>query len=97
MANEIKIESGIPLPKRVKRLKMPNLPFSSMEVGQSIKLDVKGNDMDRTLNSLRMKVQRYQRVHPAFHFSVIKEDEKTVRIFRVPAKHKESYTRRQDY
>ena len=62
MSYEIKIESGVPLPKRAHKIPLPDLPLGQMEVGQSFKLLVTQERMDRTLNAVRMKVQRYQKL-----------------------------------
>ena len=85
MFNEIKIESGVPLPKRSLKVPLPDLPLDLMEVGQSCGLPVEEKRMDRTLNALRMKVQRYQRANPGYRFSVITETPESIRVFRVEA------------
>ena len=85
MHDEIKIESGVPLPRRAHKIPLPSLPIDLMEVGQSFRLSVEEKRMDRTLNALRMKVQRYQKANPGFRFSVITESTESIRVFRVAA------------
>ena len=83
MSNEIKIDSHVPLPKRAYKIPLPDLPLDLMEVGQSFSLSVEEERMDRTLNALRMKLQRYQRANPGYRFSVITESTESIRVFRV--------------
>ena len=88
MSNEIKIESGVPLPKRINKIPLPEGlgdALAQMEIRQSFRLDVKPENLDRTLNALRMKVQRHQRNNPGLKFSVITETPESIRIFRIEA------------
>ena len=85
MSYEIKIESGVPLPKRAHKIPLPDLPLDQMEVGQSFKLPVTQEHMTRTMNALRMKVQRYQRANSGYRFSVITETPESIRVFRIEA------------
>jgi hypothetical protein len=88
MSSEIKIESGIPLPKRASKIPLPNgldKALGLMNVGQSFKVKAKPENLDRVLNALRMKVQRHQRNNLGYRFSVITETPESIRIFRVEA------------
>ena len=76
------IEDNVPIPARVTdRVPLPKLPFDDMTAGQSFRLDVNNGDLDKTLNALRMKVQRYQKRHTGAKFSVITEAPNTIRVF----------------
>tara|TARA_R100001244_G_C5117805_1_gene122757 strand:+ start:354 stop:614 length:261 start_codon:yes stop_codon:yes gene_type:complete len=76
------IEDDVPIPTRVMdRIPLPKLPLGDMTVGQSFKLDVTDSDLDKTLNALRMKVQRYQKSNMGAKFSVITESPDTIRVF----------------
>tara|TARA_R110000796_G_scaffold17782_1_gene54442 strand:- start:133 stop:393 length:261 start_codon:yes stop_codon:yes gene_type:complete len=76
------IEDGVPIPARVQdRIPLPKLPLSDMTSGQSFRLDVADGDLDKTLNALRMKVQRYQKSNMGAKFSVITESPDTIRVF----------------
>mgnify|MGYP003147705729 CR=1 FL=1 len=78
----IKIEDGIPVPARVQdRVPLPDLPLEDMKEGQSFRLDIKNGDLDKTLNALRMKVQRYQKRHKGAKFSVVTESPQAIRVF----------------
>ena len=78
----IKIEDGIPLPDRVAdRVPLPDLPLDDMKGGQSFKLAVTNGDLDKTLNALRMKIQRYQKKHAGSKFSVTTESPQVIRVF----------------
>jgi hypothetical protein len=76
------IEDGVPIPARVQdRIPLPKLPLGDMTAGQSFRLDVADGDLDKTLNALRMKVQRYQKRNVGAKFSVITESPDTIRVF----------------
>tara|TARA_R100001377_G_scaffold48837_1_gene28231 strand:+ start:1270 stop:1530 length:261 start_codon:yes stop_codon:yes gene_type:complete len=76
------IEDDVPIPTRVMdRIPLPKLPLGDMTAGQSFKLDVTDSDLDKTLNALRMKVQRYQKSNMGAKFSVITESPDTIRVF----------------
>ena len=76
------IEDNVPLPNRVvDRVPLPNLPLDAMKPGQSFKLDVENGNLDKTLNALRMKVQRYQKKYAGSKFSVTTESPQSIRVF----------------
>jgi hypothetical protein len=76
------IEDNVPLPNRVvDRVPLPDLPLDAMKPGQSFKLDVENGNLDKTLNALRMKVQRYQKKHEGSKFSVTTESPQSIRVF----------------
>ena len=76
------IEDNVPVPARVQdRVPLPKLPLDDMTAGQSFKLEITDGDLDKTLNALRMKVQRYQKSHSGAKFSVITENPDTIRVF----------------
>ena len=76
------IEDNVPLPNRVvDRVPLPALPLDEMKAGQSFKLGVNNGDLDKTLNSLRMKIQRYQKKHVGSKFSVTTESPQAIRVF----------------
>jgi len=76
------IEDNVPVPARVQdRVRLPKLPLDDMTAGQSFKLEIADGNLDKTLNALRMKVQRYQKSHSGAKFSVITEDSYTIRVF----------------
>ena len=79
----IKIEDGIPLPSIVQdRVSLPKLPLDDMVAGQSFRLAMDNNrDLDKTLNALRMKIQRYQKKHQGVKFAVITESPEAIRVF----------------
>jgi len=86
MSSEIKIESGIPLPKRASKIPLPeglDKALGVMNVGQSFSVKADSENFDRILNALRMKAQRHQRNNPDYRFSVITETPESIRVFRI--------------
>ena len=76
------IEDNVPIPARVQdRVPLPKLPLDDMTAGQSFKLEIADGNLDKTLNALRMKVQRYQKSNMGAKFSVITESPDTIRVF----------------
>jgi hypothetical protein len=76
--SDIKIENDVPLPK--KKQKVPDLPLSDMEVGDSFTM---GEQTDRMKNAIRQRLVRYQKSNQPVKFSMITEENGHVRIFRV--------------
>ena len=88
MSSEIKIESGVPLPKRASKIPLPkglDKALGVMNVGQSFSVKADSENFDRVLNALRMKTQRHQRNDSSYKFSVITEKPESIRVFRIEA------------
>ena len=78
----IKIEDDVPIPARVvDRTPLPELPLDDMTAGQSFKLEITDGNLNKTLNALRMKIQRYQKKYAGAKFSVVTETPDVIRVF----------------
>ena len=76
--SKIKIENSIPLPSLLSNI--PPLPLGEMKIGDSflVKVDSKSDQ-----STIRQRTHRYRVKHPSVRFSVWKEDDKHVRVFRI--------------
>lgn len=74
----IKIEQNIPIPQRTR---LPELPFSEMEINESFLAPVMSGDA-RLVQALRQRVVRFQRRNPPKKFSVVRDGEQ-MRVFRI--------------
>lgn len=75
-SDEIKIEKGVPLPRRPR---MPKLPLESMEIGDSFAAPEEG---ELAIQALRQRVSRFS-ARSQKRFSVMKVDDNTHRVYRV--------------
>ena len=75
---QITIETNVPVPARIR---LPKLPLAIMEVGDSFLAPVSRSNKAEVC-ALRQRVQRFQRQHPPWRFSVVKDGE-CMRVFRV--------------
>ena len=74
----IEIEKGVAMPVRTK---LPDLPFSKMEIGDSFVAPVETGNQ-KLVQALRQRVTRFQKNHPPKKFSVVQDGE-AMRVFRV--------------
>lgn len=82
----MKIEKNVPLPTHIKkRFRLGALPLADMSVGDSlfIEVDLKGEELQRVLHSLRVRLNRFTKANPKYKFSS-SHDEKNggLRIWR---------------
>ena len=75
---QITIEKHVPMPTRTR---LPKLPFGSMDVGDSFLAPVARKNAS-AVRALRQRVQRFQRMHRPWRFSVVQDGE-CMRVFRV--------------
>jgi len=74
----IKIERNIPIPQRTR---LPELPFSEMEINESFFAPVMSEDA-RLVQALRQRVVRFQRRNTPKKFSVVRDGDQ-MRVFRI--------------
>lgn len=74
----IQIEKGVPMPNRTR---LPELPFTAMEIGDSFVAPVPSTD-SRLIQALRQRVTRFKKQNPPKKFSVVQDGE-SMRVFRV--------------
>ena len=75
---KIKIEKNVPLP--VAPTKLPPLPLDAMKVGDSFKLKTVSHTDQGTI---RQRLSRYQIMNPNKRFTVRRDGEGFLRVFRV--------------
>ena len=85
----MKIEKGVPLPKRLSaRVILGELPLKELRVGDSFLVNANTKkELEKKLNSLRMRLFRFSKNHPHFKFRYAQEcsasGENQVRVWRV--------------
>lgn len=79
----IQIDKHIPMPKRTK---IPNLPLTEMEIGDSFKAPIDANSTAE-VRALRQRISRWQRTSTSRFSCVRDRDEHTgediMRVFKV--------------
>ena len=75
--SKIKIENSVPLPRLSN---VPPLPLDKMKEGDSFVIEA---NTKADLATIRQRTHRYQTKYPPVRFSVWREDESHVRVFRV--------------
>lgn len=85
MSTSIKIESGVPLPDRIKnRFVVGPMPLDELNPGDSFLIEVPDKNMRQAVHSIRVRLTRYASLNKGKKFSSSKDVTGTgIRVWRI--------------